>query len=263
MKKISLLIINPNNDFVDPRGSMYIKNSDIVMMNLAKWINFNHSKITTIFCCMECHTIRHISFPDYWKTGPKGTIKPCPNVSITYQDFKKELIAPNDPRKNQWIDSYLRELDIRKRNHILLPYHCIDGSWGQSMSTALSNTFINCKINPQIIRYGQYPHSEMTSVFEYDYPINLPELNIPENKELMKVLLRYDKILIAGLTKEGNVAESILSLIANYPKEINNKLVFLKDALITVNPNNPNLNVFSYCEKQLDAIDCLMNEFEG
>lgn len=263
MKKIALLIVNPNNDYIDPtNGSMYIKNSETVMMELAKWIHQNYSKITTIFCCLECHTIRHISFPGYWKRGQKGSVDPCPNMSITYQDFKNELITVNDSRKLQWVESYLRELSIRKKAHLLLPYHCIDGSLGQAMTPILSNTFINRGINPQIIRYGQWPDSEMTGVFEFDYPVNFPGLDIPENKGLMKVLLKYDKILIAGITKEGSIAESIASLIANYPKEIDDKLIFLKDAMVTINPNNPSLNIFNYCEKQLEAIECLMKEFE-
>ena len=30
-------------DYVDPHGSMYIKNSETIMMNLAKWIHQNHN----------------------------------------------------------------------------------------------------------------------------------------------------------------------------------------------------------------------------
>lgn len=262
MKRYALLIIDADNDFVDPQGSLFVQGADRCMMELSQWISKSCKNLTTVYCSQDAHTLDHIGFPGYWAKGPKGTIDPKPYMQVSIEDVEAGLVVPRDPKKLQWIKEYLGYLRSIGQKHSIWPYHSVDGTWGQAFPKYLSDTFLRHHIIPRIIRKGDYEDCEMYSIFEYSYPIDMPGLDVPESKALMRALLRYDKIFIAGVAKDYCVSSSIASLIRFYPKEIKNKLVFLRDAMATIDPSNQSLKIYDYCVKELGAIDCLMGDFE-
>jgi len=65
-KNTVLLVIDPNNDFVDPKGSVYIPGADLAMEKLSKFILTRGDEINSIYLSQNSHLKYHITLKSFW-----------------------------------------------------------------------------------------------------------------------------------------------------------------------------------------------------
>lgn len=83
-KKNLLLIIDPQNDFVDTEGTMYIPGAEQAVKNLCRWISINRKNIHEIVVTQDTHRSYHIGHSAFWKETPSRY------STITSENVKKD-----------------------------------------------------------------------------------------------------------------------------------------------------------------------------
>ena len=65
--KLHLLIIDPQNDFCSPHGSLYVPGAEEDMGRLARLIDRLKNKIADIHVTLDSHRMIDISHPGWWR----------------------------------------------------------------------------------------------------------------------------------------------------------------------------------------------------
>lgn len=255
--KVALLIIDADNDFVDPHGTLYVPKADEAMKKLSKWLENSGDIIDAVYASQDAHSISHIGHPWFWKklSDPKK-----PVTDVTYDDIVTRKIVPRFISENSCgydeVIDYMLYLHKEGKKHNIWPIHSIEGSWGQAFPPYLSKALDQWTLNNSgkkwtIIRKGQVDLREMFSIFTYSFPL-FNEVGPNETMKYLGILGNYyDKILITGQAKDYCVAESVRDMIDPELSEgvFKDKLIFIKDALPVIDENNPSLKIYQ------DAID--------
>lgn len=238
-----LLIIDPQNDFVNQKGVMYIKDAQKAINNINKFINANINKIDDIIITQDSHYSFHVSHSNFWKPIPKLFSE------ISYEQVKSKKFEPivNSQTKQKELLNYLKKLESLDQKQTIWPDHCILGSWGWAIDNQLVKVLNKWSINNngkqyQIVQKGSYPWKEMYSVFSY-----ADQSLTKQGKELMNQLKKYDKIYVCGFAKDYCVASSVLDLINN---SFAKKLIFLDSCMGLIDKNNSLLKVYDQAIKK-------------
>lgn len=233
MKKV-LFIIDPQNDFVDPRGSLYIPGAEIAVDEICKVIESeNPSKIVIT---QDTHQAYHIGHPGYWKENP------TPFTKITIDDIKLGKFKPSHYYSGSSIINYFHKLP--NNTHIVWPEHCIEGSWGWAFPDKLIAALKKWQLKNQgksyeIIQKGTDPNHEMYSAFTR---IDKMGIGVKYNTHI-KALSRFDKIMISGFAKDVCVAWTVTDL---YTSELfKDKLEFLDNCMTGLDPKSELLNIYN------------------
>ncbi|MCQ2974395.1 MAG: isochorismatase family protein [Bacteroidales bacterium] len=231
--KTVLLIIDPQNDFCENTGTLYVPGAVGDITRLVNFINKNADKIDYIHFTTDDHQPNDISHANFWID--KDGNHPNPFTIIKADDVKNGVWKP----VNYDVDkayNYINQLEIKgKYAHIIWPTHCIAGSHGADICEPLMNAVLDWTKNGKyygITRKGTYPYSEHFGAFMAE----IPDANIPEtqfNQQLADMLNSFDKVYIAGEAKSHCVANTISQLFDTMPQLVK-KLVILEDAMSPV-----------------------------
>lgn len=250
MSKNLLLIIDPQNDFVDPKGSLYIKDSNKTLNILSEWINNNKNCIDDIIITQDTHLSYHIGHSNFWE----GNINPFSN--ITSQDVKDNKIKLFNDHNRKNIIEYLSNLEKQGRIHTIWPEHCILGSWGWSFPDELTKSLNNWSLSNKgklykVFQKGIYPNKEMYSAFSYaDSSFN------NSGHDLIKLIKNknYDKIYISGFAKDYCVAYSLQDLMKS--KSLKGKLVVLENCTKAIDETSKTLKIYEeLVEKSIGSVE--------
>jgi nicotinamidase/pyrazinamidase len=129
-----LVIVDPQNDFCNPRGSLYIKDAEKVLPYINILVNSNEFDLKIV--TQDWHPKGHVSFASSHDGADLFTVK------NTIQNHAEESIT-----------------------QVMWPNHCIANEWGSD----IISSEISSKAN-MIIRKGFTPYSECYSFLEYLSP---------------------------------------------------------------------------------------------
>ena len=134
MAKIELVIIDPQNDFCDPKGSLFVKGADNDMKRLSAFVKRVGSKLGDINVTLDSHHDVDIAHPIFWRNSAGKN--PSPFTIITPNDVESGVWIPSVPSKSlrQRAISYVKELGAKGRYPLCIwPVHCVIGSWGHNI----------------------------------------------------------------------------------------------------------------------------------
>ena len=229
--KTLLLIIDPQNDFVDSKGSLYVNGAEEAISNICNFIYTQ--KPDDILISQDTHQKFNIGFPLFWNYE----LKPLDKIKIS--DILEDKIKPIKLR-NEWESDFKKQFKGKEDGELTIwPYHCIEGSWGWCFPDPLISALNDWGLyNPghkqyEVYRKGYIPEIESYSIlsdcrFSAEFP-NLLDID-------------YDKIYVSGFCKDICVAESLKDL--KQYKHFKNKLVFLDNCMATLDPESPNLKIY-------------------
>lgn len=121
---IELLIVDPQNDFCAPSGSMYIRNAEEDCRRIAQFIHRYVDQIDAIHITMDMHSYYHVAHPIFWKDASGR--QPEVNTLITHADFVSGKYRPADDAMNKRVEDYLINLETRGRYVLTIwPPHCL------------------------------------------------------------------------------------------------------------------------------------------
>lgn len=231
MQKVHLVVIDPQNDFCDPKGSLFVPGADGDMSRLANFINKHSKKLYDISCTLDSHKKCDISHSIWWKDSSGS--KPAPFTIITKDDVESGKWTTSQPSYFKRALEYVTKLE-EKGNYPLCiwPYHCLIGSWGNNVNEELFAAFSGWEDQFAAVNYvtkGSNPYTEHYSAIraEVEDPSD-PTTQI--NTDFINTLQESDIVVIAGEAGSHCLANTVRGIADAGGDELLSKLVLLKDA---------------------------------
>lgn len=231
MKMDYLLIIDPQNDFMDlPGAALPVKGAMDDMERLAQFIK--SMPLDGIMVSMDSHSPYDIGHACFWTT-PDGA-QPAPFTVITAKDVADKRIYPIDARRHDTTIRYLELLATRGRyQHTVWPNHCEPGTWGhqipENLLIEINQWSLLARKPVDYIFKGTNPYTESYSAFEAEVPLDDPSTQ--KNITMLRKLMAADRIFVAGEALSHCVKSSMESLL-DYVDS--NKIVLLEDCMSAV-----------------------------
>jgi nicotinamidase-related amidase len=211
-KKTCLLLIDVQNTFCLPQFELFVQGAEADNIRLCQFIYQNLHQITNIILTLDTHSALQIFHTIFW-VNRQGE-HPEPLTVITLEDLAQERwrINPNLPLNipPDYARNYLENLNQQGKYLLTIwPYHSMLGGIGHALVSAVEEAIFFHSIarqSPtQFELKGQQPLSENYSVFRPEYG--------ESNKQLIKQVLDFDQILIAGQAKSHCVAWTMADLL--------------------------------------------------
>jgi nicotinamidase/pyrazinamidase len=227
MKKDNLLlIIDAQNDFCQPNGSLYVQGAENDTQRLANFIKENTEYLDQIALTQDLHQVIDISHPAFWK-DKMGNL-PDPFTILKYEDLEQGTWIPRFSEKEAL--EYIKNLEIQGEfPHVIWPEHCIAGSWGSAITDEIMDAVKDWARKGHYFRIyqkGMNPLTEHFGALRANLPIQ-EDPNTLINKDLKDTLINATQVLIAGQAKSHCVANTIKQM--NELEGIIQKTVFLED----------------------------------
>lgn len=236
-KKIALLIIDAQNDFCDPKGSLFVPGSEEDNSRLSTFILDNKEEIGHISCTLDSHQLIDIAHPGYW-TDKDGN-HPAPFSVITADNVRNGDWTPTMATINKAID-YLQSLeDEGEYAHVIWPEHCVIGTWGNQLDKKVNDACLTWARQGHHITYvskGSHPDTEHFGAFKAQVPVE-NQSSTQFNLSLQRVLEKYDVVYLAGQAKSHCVANTLKQVVKEVPS-LAKKFVILEDTMSNV-PGGP------------------------
>lgn len=235
--KMHLLIIDPQNDFCDPNGSLFVPGADQDMQRLSDFMERVNHKIDDIHVTVDSHHLFDIAHPMYWKDSSGSN--PQPFTIITSEDVKSGKWHPSVESEKTWALLYTENLASQDNKFPLCiwPPHCLIGSPGHNLYQPIYEAITNWEKSEvaitDIVTKGSNYKTEhygglMSEVPDPDDP------GTQLNTALIQTLQTADLIVCAGEALSHCLATTLTQIIENFGDENAKKLILLRDCMSPV-----------------------------
>jgi len=229
--KIELLIIDPQYDFCDPNGSLFVAGADDDMTRLAAMVTRIKNKLDDIHVTLDSHHLVDIAHPIFWLTSVG--VNPDPFTIITNDDLNKGLFRTTYPPMQSRASEYVKSLEDNGRYPLCIwPPHCLIGSYGGAVVSSLYESLLNWEKDFAIVDYvtkGSNFWTEHYSAVQADVP-DSEDPDTQLNMRLIETLQNADIILLAGEARSHCLANTVIDIANNFGEENIKKMVLLEDA---------------------------------
>jgi nicotinamidase/pyrazinamidase len=216
--KIHLMIIDPQHDFCDPNGSLFVPGADEDMKRLAEFIEKNYKKLDDIHCTLDSHRIVDISHPIWFKDSSGK--HPSPFTIIEPEDMENGVWTTTQPSAYQKTLKYLKALKSRKRYpHCIWPEHCLIGTEGAKVVPEVIKSFHTWERERfgmvDFITKGSNPWTEHFSGVMAEVP-DPEDIGTQLNSDLVNTLQEVDLVLWAGEARSHCLANTFRDVVNNF-----------------------------------------------
>ncbi len=229
--QLELLVIDPQNDFCDLKGSLFVPGADKNMERLSKFINRISKKLDDIHVTLDTHHYVDIAHPIFWVNSEGNHPKPFTIVEV--DDLTNGVWRTTNPQFQERSLDYTLQLSRNKRYPLCIwPPHCLIGSWGHNVHPSLFKELLGWEKSFAMVDYvtkGSNFWTEHYSAVQAD----VPDPNDPDtmlNTRLIETLERADIILLAGEARSHCLANTVRDIADNFGEENIKKMVLLSDA---------------------------------
>ncbi len=244
--KIHLLIIDPQNDFCNPNGSLYVPGAEEDAKRLAAMVLRMKDKLDDIHVTLDSHRKVDISHPVWWKDSSGA--HPGPFTLITAADVEAGRWVTAVPSFHGRSLQYLRGLEAAARYpHTIWPEHCLIGDEGHNIVPELAAAIHEWEMRfaqADFVTKGSNPWTEHFSAVRAEVP-DPEDPTTQVNTGLIQTLEEADLVLLAGEAETHCVLNTVADIADCFtdPRYIQ-KLVWLTDGTSPV-PDPPGTTLFS------------------
>lgn len=235
--KIHLVCIDPQNDFCNPNGSLFVQGADKDMSRLALMVKRLARKLDDIHITMDSHRKVDISHPMWWKDSSGK--HPNPFTVITADDLEQGRWTTTQPSAYTRSLKYLRALAAGKRYpHVIWPEHCLIGDEGHNVNRELAEAVHEWEqaryAMADFVTKGSNPWTEHFSAVQAEVP-DPSDPSTQVNTGFIHTLEQADMILLAGEALSHCVANTMRDIAKNFsdPRFVE-KVTILTDASANV-----------------------------
>lgn len=255
MKNIQLLIIDPQNDFMDipddvckAMGKMNFKTNgsyDVEpfkaglavtgawedSIRLANFINKSERVIKSISVTLDTHQQYDVAHPMFWKND-QGQ-HPAPFTIISSKEIINGQWKPVDTKVTQRMVDYTQSLEKQGLFPLCIwPEHCLVGTTGNAIAQPILNSLMAWE-KRLISRFapvtkGHNPYTEHYGAF-FAEVIDPRDPTTSLNTHLVEKLQKADLVLISGQALSHCVNRTVTQLADNFGEDNIKKLVLLVD----------------------------------
>ena len=251
MQRIHLLVIDPQKDFCDPNGSLYVGGAEKDIDRLALMVKRLKGKLADIHVTLDSHRKVDISHPIWWRDSSGN--HPAPFTMISAADVEAGTWTTTQPSARSRSLEYLKELERTGRYaHVIWPEHCLIGSEGHTVMPDLFNAIAEWEDRYALTDYvtkGSNPWTEHFSAVQAEVP-DPADPTTQLNTRLVQTLEEADIILLAGEARSHCVANTVRDIANAFSDDSYiKKMVLLEDAMSDVG-DPPGTTLFSDLGKQ-------------
>ena len=233
---VSLLVIDPQNDFCDPAGALYVAGADRDMARLAGMIERLAPRLERIHVTLDAHHLVDIAHPIFWR-DERGE-QPVPFTIISEDDVEAGRWTAAQPDARARAGAYVSALARHGRYPLCIwPPHCLIGSPGQAVLPVLFAALQNWERRYAVVDYvlkGSNIYTEHYSAIQADVP-DTADPSTQVNTALVEALKQADVIAVAGEAGSHCVANTVRDLADNFGDDrLVSKIVLLQDAVSPV-----------------------------
>jgi nicotinamidase-related amidase len=230
--KVHLVIIDPQNDFMDtPNAALPVKGAVADMKRLAKLIDRIGHRLDNIHVTLDSHHLIDIAHPTWWRD--ENGQRPEPFTIITAQDIADKIWVPRVPAFYQRSLAYAQQLEQEGKYQLCIwPPHCLIARTGHNVQADLDQALQRWSDKTiGIINYvtkGSNPFTE-------HYGALMAEVPDPEdptttlNTDFLDILQEADIIGLAGEALSHCVKETITQIADNIDEKYLRKFYILTD----------------------------------
>lgn len=209
----SLVIVDPQNDFCDHRGSLYVSGAYDDIRRLAAHIMDSGARYSDIFISMDSHDVIAIFHPRFWVD--RGMNHPAPYTAVTRKDFSSGGWRAASLDNQRAAERTFKVMAERRIDSLMIwPEHCVVSTWGHNICDPLCEALsVWRQRTGKAVRFvfkGESPYTDQFSIFE-GLDNTYPETAF--NEALFNRLFSYDSVTFAGEALSHCVGESLFSYI--------------------------------------------------
>lgn len=233
---VQLLVIDPQNDFCDPKGSLFVTGADQDSARLATMINRLSKKIDDVNVTLDSHRTVDVAHPImYVNSNGKH---PDPFTIISHQDLVSGVWTTTNPSFRQRMVDYTKSLEDGSRYPLCIwPPHCLISTWGHAVIPCVSDALVKWENdNFGVINFvtkGSNIFTEHYSAYKAEVPDPSDASTMP-NTDLLEVLQKGDDVLITGQALSHCVANTVRDLADDFGDDNIKKFVLLEDTCSNV-----------------------------
>jgi nicotinamidase/pyrazinamidase len=212
--KTHLLIIDPQNDFCDPKkGTLYVPGADEDMLRLAGFVRERGATISQIHVTLDSHHVWDIAHPVWWQDEVGNA--PAPFTIIREAEITSGVWRARKSADQERSADYVAQLAKNGRYPLCIwPYHCLIGSTGHAVVPELFAALTEWEEGGKSVDYiakGANPYTEHYSAIQADVidPLD-PQTQV--NTVLVDSLAEADRVYIAGEAGSHCVANTVRDL---------------------------------------------------
>lgn len=249
-KKVELLIIDPQYDFIDVPEDFKSTTINAVTnkvekvqpalpvpgawddsLRLAKFIDKFGASIQQIKVTLDTHQQYDVAHPLFWVD--KNGKHPDPFTAITNQEIQDRVWRPIDESKTDYVLKYTETLENEGLYVLFIwPPHCLVGTDGYKVIQPIMNELMNWEKRyigrVSYVSKGHNPFTEHYGGFRAEVPMdNDPTTQL--NLRLIKSIESSDLVFLSGQALSHCVASTVRQLVDNFGDENIKKLVLLVD----------------------------------
>lgn len=245
MKKVHMVLVDLQNDFCDPKGSLYVPGADKAAKATGEFISKNKHLIEDIHATLDSHHQLDIAHPMFWID--MTTMKPVnPFTVITHQDlldgkYRTKVPAFMNPTSN-FIGAleYTKQLEQNGRYALCIwPPHCDIASWGYGLHEDVYKALVEWEVSNfglvNKICKGSNWTTEHYSFLQADVSDPNDIEGTGYNMKFIKMIQDADEVIITGVALDFCVANSVRDIATGLGEENIKKLVLFEDCTAAVN----------------------------
>ena len=238
MSSYDLLVIDPQNDFLDiPGAALPVPGANADMQRLADWLTLHLAQVQSITVTLDSHASVGVERTTFWRDAQGQAVPPF--TLITAADVLAGTYAPRHAEKLEEVLRYLQALEAGgQRQLIVWPVHCVTGTWGHTLHSALAQAIAaweeqSGRVCHKVLK-GQHPLTEQYSAFRAEVPRADDARTQLDLGLIAKLAAPSGTLLVAGEALSHCVAASVDDLLAHLPAERLQRTVLLTDCMSPV-----------------------------
>ena len=228
--KVEFLIIDAQNDFCSPKGSLFVTGADKDSVLLAKTISRLKNKIDDIHVTLDTHHFVDIAHPIFW-VDSFGK-HPNPFTLISAQDVRDGKWRATNPQFQKRALDYVETLELNKRYILCIwPPHCLIGTWGHNVVDPVMKSLSEWETDFSMVDYvtkGSNFWTEHYSAVQADVP-DPQDPGTMLNTKLIQTLQEADIIALSGQASSHCVKFTVTDIANNFGEENIKKMTLLVD----------------------------------
>ncbi|MDR3280708.1 MAG: isochorismatase family protein [Synergistaceae bacterium] len=228
-KSRALVIIDPQNDFCDQSGSLYVDGAEGDIFRLARHIAQTGRAYDEIIVSLDSHDVIAIFHPRFWVDASGKN--PSPLTQITVSDYRSGKWRASSDGYARYADKMFKTLGEKNMDSMMVwPEHCVVSTRGHQIAGALREVLILWRREVgRAVRYvfkGENPYTEQFSIFE-GIDGSWPETAFNEN--LYSRLKEFDALVFAGEALSHCVEASVSSYVGHGVRRLDQEISILSD----------------------------------
>ncbi len=227
---LHFLIIDPQNDFANPRGSLFVPGADKDLERLAILLKRHLTQVNAIHVTLDTHHWVDIAHPIFWLDNQGHS--PEPFTVITAEAVLTGQWQTRQPHCQARALEYVQSLKANGRYQLTIwPPHCLIGKPGHNVVTPLAEILTEWENTFAMVNYIMKGSNHWTEHYSA-VKAEVPDPDDPStllNTGLIDELKQADLIACSGQALSHCVANTLRDITANWSQENISKLVLIED----------------------------------